>query len=80
MDTQMLTRLFMWCTILNMGLLVVSSLILAFAGDFVYRIHGRWFPMPRETFNVVLYSLILIYKIIVLAFCVVPWAVLAIIG
>ena len=80
MDIQMLTRFFTWCTILNMGLLVLSSLILAFAGDFVYRIHARWFPMPRETFNVVLYSFILLYKIIVLAFCVVPWAALAIIG
>ena len=80
MDIQMLTSFFMWCTILNMGLLVLSSLILAFAGDFVYRIHGKWFPMPRETFNVVIYSIIGMYKIIVFVFCVIPWAVLAIIG
>ena len=80
MDIHMLTRFFMWCTILNMGLLVLSSLILAFAGDFVYRIHGKWFPMPRETFNVVIYSIIGMYKIIVFVFCVIPWAVLAIIG
>ena len=80
MDVQMLTRFFMWCTILNMGLLVFSFLILAFAGDFVYKIHGKWFPMQRETFNVVLYSSVLMYKIIILFFNVVPWAVLAIIG
>ncbi len=46
MDIQMLTRFFMWCKILNMGLLVFSSLILAFSGDFVYRIHSKWFPIP----------------------------------
>ena len=80
MDIQMLTSFFMWCTILNMGLLVFSFLILAFAGDFVYRIHGKWFPMPRETFNVVLYSFIGMYKIIVLVFNAIPWAVLTIIG
>jgi len=80
MDIQMLTRFFMWCTILNMGLLIFSFLMLAFAGDFVYRIHCKWFPMPRKTFNVVLYSFIGIYKIIVLAFNTIPWAVLAIIG
>ena len=80
MDIQMLTSFFMWCTILNMGLLVSSFLILAFAGDFVYRIHGKWFPMPRETFNVVLYSFIGMYKIIVLVFNAIPWAVLTIIG
>jgi hypothetical protein len=80
MDVQMLTRFFMWCTILNMGLLVLSFLILAFAGDFVYKIHGKWFPMPRETFNVVLYSFLGMYKIIVFVFNVIPWAALAIIG
>ena len=80
MDIQMLTSFFMWCTILNMGLLVSSFLILAFAGDFVYRIHGKWFPMPRETFNVVLYSFIGMYKIIVFVFNAIPWAVLTIIG
>lgn len=80
MDVQMLTRFFMWCTILNMVLLVLSFLILAFAGDFVYKIHGKWFPMPRETFNVVLYSFLGIYKIIVFVFNVMPWAALAIIG
>ena len=79
MDIQILTRFFMWCTILNMGLLILSFLILAFAGDFVYRIHGKWFPMPRETFNVVLYSFIGIYKLVVLIFNVVPWAALEII-
>ena len=79
MSIEMLTEFFMWCTILNMGLLVLSFLILAFAGDFVYRIHSKWFPMPRETFNVVLYSFIGIYKIIVFVFNIVPWAVLAII-
>ena len=80
MDIEMLTRFFMWCTILNMGLLMFSFLILAFAGDFVYRTHSKWFPMPRETFNVVLYSFIGMYKIIVIVFNAVPWAVLKIIG
>ena len=80
MEIQMLTRFFMWCTILNMGLLVLAFLFLTLAGDFVYRIHSKWFPMQRETFNVVLYSFLGIYKMIVFVFNVVPWIVLAIIG
>ncbi len=79
MSIEMLTKFFMWCTILNMGLLMFSFLILAFAGTFVYRIHSKWFPMPRETFSVVLYSFIGIYKILVFVFNIVPWVVLAII-
>ena len=80
MDIATLTRFFMWCTILNIGLLMLSFLILAFNGDFVYKLHNKWFPMPRETFNMIIYSFLGIFKIIVFAFNVVPWIVLSMIG
>jgi hypothetical protein len=81
MDVTVLTKFFMWCTILNTGILTLSFLMIGFGfgGDFVYRLHGKWFPMPRETFNANLYLLIGVYKIIVLAFNLVPWAALAIV-
>jgi hypothetical protein len=63
-----------------MGLLIFSFLFLAIAGDFVYRIHSKWFPMPRETFNVALYSFLGMYKILIFVFNLMPWAALAIIG
>ncbi len=80
MDIQMLTRFFMWCMILNFGLLMFSFLLLVFAGDFMYEKHGRWFSMPRETFNAVLYSFLGIYKIFFLVFSVMQWVALTIIG
>jgi len=58
MDIQTLTSFFMWYTILNIGLLMLSFLMFVFAGDFVYRMHSKWFPMPRERFNSVIYSFI----------------------
>jgi len=80
MDIQTLTSFFMWYTILNIGLLMLSFLMFVFAGDFVYRMHSKWFPMPRERFNSVIYSFIGFYKIIVIVFNVVPWIALTIIG
>ena len=81
MDIQILTRFFMWCTILNTSLLLVASLSgMAFSTDFVYRIHSKWFPMQKDTFNAVFYALIGIWKIIIIVFNVIPWAVLAIIS
>ena len=80
MDITAVRAFFMWCTILNGGLLILSSLILVFAGDFVYRIHSKWFPMPRETFNVVIYSFLGLFRIIILVFNVVPYVALLIIG
>ena len=80
MDIQILTRFFMWCTILNGGLLILSFLICTFSGDWVYRMHSKWFPIPRETFNVVIYSFIGLVKIFVLIFNVVPYVALLIVG
>ncbi len=81
MDVELLTRFFMWCTILNGSLLLISSLLgMVFSTDFVYGIHSKWFPMQKDTFNAVLYALIGIWKIIIFVFNVIPWAVLAIIS
>jgi len=80
MDIETMTRFFMWCSILNMGLLLISFLLVAFAGNFIYRMHTKWFPMSRETFNTVIYSFIGLYKILVFAFNIVPWIALALIG
>ena len=81
MDISTLTRFFMWCTLLNTGLLLFSFLMVAqgIGGDFVYRMHSKWFPMPRDNFNAALYLIIGIYKIFVFVFNLVPWVALTII-
>ena len=78
MDIHMLRVFFMWCTIINAGLLVFSSLILAFAGEWIYRLHAKLFSMPRETFNAVIYSFLGLYKIVFLVFNLVPYVALLI--
>ncbi len=80
MDVETLRAFFMWCTIINVVLLSISFVFCAFTGDFVYRMHGKWFPMPKETFTVVLYSFLGVYKIFVFMFNVVPYLALLIVG
>ena len=80
MDIQTLTTFFMWCTILNLALLSLSSLICVCAGDWAYRIHSKWFSIPREAFSVAIYSFIGLYKIFVIVFNLVPYIALAIIA
>ncbi|MFW6151675.1 MAG: DUF6868 family protein [Verrucomicrobiota bacterium] len=76
----MLSEFLMWCTILNFGFLMLSFLFLSFAGDFIYKVHSKLFSMPRETFNVVLYSFLGMYKIFWLVLNLVPWMALKLIG
>lgn len=80
MDIQILTRFFMWCTIINSGLLAFWVLFVKFAPDLVYRTQVPWVDISRETYNVVIYSFLGVFKIFVLVFNVVPLAALLIIG
>lgn len=80
MDIQTLTRFFMWCTIINGALLVLGITMCILAPELVYRMKGKWFPIPRETFNVVFYSFLGSFKIVFLIFNLVPYVALLIIG
>ena len=78
MDIHLLCIFFMWCTIINAAILILMSLILAFAGNWIYRLHAKLFPMPPGTFNTVIYSFLGLYKIVFLVFNLVPFVALLI--
>ncbi|MBN1548035.1 MAG: hypothetical protein JW902_15395 [Syntrophaceae bacterium] len=80
MDIEILRAFFGWCTIINGGLLIFAFLICATAGDWVYRMHSRWFRIPRETLDRTLYCFLGAMKIIVITLNLVPYVVLVIIG
>ena len=80
MDMQTLTAFFLWCTILNGGLLAFWTVICMAAPDLVYRLQSRWFPIPRETYDVVIYCFLGVFKIFFLVFNLVPLLALLIVG
>jgi hypothetical protein len=80
MDIETLTRFFLWCTIINGSLLIFWIIMLISAPDMVYRTQRRWFPIPSETFNIVMYSFLGLFKIVFLVFNLVPWVALIIVG
>ena len=80
MDLEMLTRFFMWCTILNGGLFVLWVVMVMAVPNLVYRTQKLWFPLPRETFDVIMYSFLGGFKLVFLVFNVVPLVALLIIG
>ncbi len=80
MDIQTLTTFFMWCTIINGSLLGFWIAMCILAPDLIYRTQSKWFPIPRESFNVIIYSFLGLFKIIFLVFNVVPYVALLIAG
>ena len=80
MNINIIRAFFKWCTILNGGLLIFSSLYLRFAGDWIFGMHSHWIPITRSTFNGEIYLLLGFFKIIVIAFNLVPYLALSIIG
>ncbi|UCF43340.1 MAG: hypothetical protein JSV99_12370 [Planctomycetota bacterium] len=80
MDIQTLTTFFMWCTILNLALLILSSIMCIFFADFSYRMNNRFFSISRQEFNVVLVSFIALFKILFIVFFLVPYIALLIIA
>jgi hypothetical protein len=80
MDMQTLTAFFMWCTIINGGLLIFSTLVMMIMPDFVYRVQSRWFPVSRQTFDVVIYCFLGLFKVLFIVFNIAPYAALLIIS
>ncbi len=80
MDMQALKRFFMWCTIINGALLTIWVITFMLIPDIVYKTQNMWFPIPKETFNLIFYSFIGLYKIIFLTFNAIPYIALVIIG
>lgn len=76
MDIETVRTFFMWCTIMSGGLLLLSFLIIAFAGDWVYRMHRKWFPLSRESFYGVIYGFLGVLKLFVLIFNLIPYMAL----
>ncbi len=80
MDIPTLTQFFMWCTILNVALLIFWSVTYMVAPNLVFRLQSKFFPLSQESFTIVFYGFLGVFKIFVIVFNLVPWLALLIMG
>lgn len=78
MELSTVMAFFQWCTLLNGSLLLLWAAWCVFAPDLLYRMQTRWFPMSRETFNVVTYAFLGVFKLFFVVFNLVPFLALSI--
>lgn len=72
MTYESLYEFFLWNTVFNILILTWWSIWIISAGDFVYKVHSKWFEMPREDFNKLHYFGLAFYKIMIFLFNLVP--------
>jgi len=80
MDITTIKMFFMWCTILNLGILIFSSIMCMFCADFSFRMNNRFFGISREAFNTLICCFLGFFKVIVIVFSIIPYIALEIIG
>lgn len=80
MSLDLLTAFFMWCTIINGGFLVFIALIYMIIPNLIFKTQQPWFPMSKETFSLVFYAFIGLFKIFYIIFILVPYIALLILA
>ena len=72
MTTTEIMEILLWCAGINYAVLLLWFGIFAFAHDWIYRVHTRWFRLSVETFDALNYAGISLYKAGTLLLNVVP--------
>ena len=62
MNVEAALKFLGWCTLVNWLLLLVWWVFLAAGGDSIYRLHGKWFKISRETFDATHYAGMAFFK------------------
>lgn len=76
MDIAVVRAFFGWCALINGGFLLLAFLFCARAGDWVYGMHSRWFPITREAFTLAMYCFIGGMKVLFIMLNLVPYLAL----
>lgn len=80
MTLNMIRELLGWCCVINIGLLLWWFLVILIAHDWIYKIHGKWFKISKETFYAIHYTGIAFFKISIFILNIVPYIALSIVS
>ena len=72
MSIHEIKEILAWCTCINYAILCIWFGAFVFAHDSLYRMHTIWFKLSRETFDMLHYGGMAVYKIAILMFNLVP--------
>ena len=72
MTIETVHNMLQWAALINLAVLCYWFAMLAFARDFVYRMHSRWFKISLEAFSAIHYAGLAFFKIMFVMFNLAP--------
>ncbi len=76
MNQEFLTTVFGWMTVLNIAVLLFSTLMILTFQNWIADVHGRLFQMERADIKRAYFRYLANYKILTLILCLIPWLAL----
>ncbi|BBM84240.1 DUF6868 family protein [Candidatus Uabimicrobium amorphum] len=80
MSTEILTTLLGWASVINIGILMVSTIMIFLLGNFATKVHSKMFKMEEADVQKGYFQYLAQYKIVTLVFNVAPYLSLKIMG
>jgi len=79
MVLEQLTEFFKWMTIINVGLMTLSTILIIALKGVIYKMHGKMFSISKEFISGACYGYLGVYKILIIVLNIVPFVSLLII-
>lgn len=73
---QAWTAFFGWCTVINIGIYLISVLALAAMRSWAYRVNARIFRVSEDDVARITFQYIGAYKLAITVLCFAPWLAL----
>jgi len=73
MNLDQLTEFFKWMAIINIGLLLLSSVLVMMLKNVMGKIHGKLFSIKEEDVALMAYGYLGVFKVLIIVFILVPY-------
>ncbi|WP_127716789.1 DUF6868 family protein [Halobacteriovorax sp. HLS] len=73
MTYDLLVELFKWASIIAMTIYIWTAVMCIFANSFIFNIQKKMFNISKDTFDIIIYSYLGLFKIFLILFFIVPY-------
>jgi hypothetical protein len=80
MSIETMREFFGWCSVINIGVLFFTTVMIIALRGVVVRVHEKMFNLEEQSLSKIYLQYLAQYKIAAIVFCVVPYFTLRIMG